>query len=194
MVTMQPGETGGHPSVNEGEDFMRRSKGWLAALGFGAAACGAAWIGSRYSPRDPDTRDWYAQLKKPPFNPPDSVFPVAWTALYSLIAFSGWRVWQQDDSPERSAALRLWAAQLVANAEWTRIFFGERRPRRALLDVLSLELAIVAYILEAKRVDRAAAACFLPYAAWVAFAALLNEEIVRRNPEAEGVLPDARIT
>src|SRR5437016_8925598 len=30
------------------------------------------------------------------------VFPIVWPVLYTLIAFSGWRVWRRASSPERS--------------------------------------------------------------------------------------------
>lgn len=168
---------------------MRRSNGSLALLGFGAAVAGAAWIGSRYSPRDLRTRLWYRRLNKPSFNPPDAVFPIVWAALYTLMAISGWRVWQRRDSPERTAALRLWISQLTANAQWSRLFFGEHLPTWSLADVLSLQAAVIRYIFEARKVDKPAAALFVPYAAWLAFAALLNEEIIRRNPNAAKMLP-----
>jgi translocator protein len=170
---------------------MRKSNSWFALLGFGAAVAGVAWYGARHSPRDVRTKLWYDRLKKPDFHPPDAVFPVVWTTLYALIAISGWRVWREEDSPERSLALRLWATQLATNARWTKLFFGEHLPKWALADVLSLESIILSYIQTARKVDRTAAACFVPYAAWVAFAALLNEEIVRRNPDAETMLPRA---
>jgi tryptophan-rich sensory protein len=172
---------------------MQRSNGWLALLGFGAAVAGTAWFGSRYNSRDFRTGVWYRRLKKPAFNPPHSVFPIVWTVLYSLMAVSGWRVWQQGDSPERSAALRLWVSQLLLNAEWTRLFFGKHLPSWSLADILSLQSAVVGYIAAARKVDEPAAALFAPYAAWVAFAALLNEEIVRRNPDAATMFPRARL-
>src|SRR5579859_6016142 len=146
---------------------MRRSSGVLALLGFGGAVAGAAWIGSRYSRKNPETWVWYRGLKKPPFNPPDFVFPVVWTFLYACIAISGWRVWMQEDSPERTKALRLWVGQLISNAEWTRLFFGEHLPKWSLAEVVTLEAAVVRYILEARNVDKTAAALFVPYAAWV---------------------------
>lgn len=152
---------------------------------------GAAWFGSRYNPGDLRTRLWYKRLEKPSFNPPNGIFPVVWTGLYTLMAISGWRVWAAPDSPERSRALRLWVTQLATNAQWTRLFFGKHLPKWALADVLALEAQVLFYIAEAREVDTAAAVCFIPYAAWVAFAALLNEEIVRRNPEAESMLPRA---
>jgi translocator protein len=167
---------------------MRRNSS-LALIGFGAAVAAAALVAARYSPRDIRTKTWYQHLHKPSFNPPNAVFPIVWTVLYSLIAVSGWRVWRQGESPERTAALRLWIAQLISNAEWTRLFFGEHLPGWSLADVLSLESAVLRYIAEARKVDKAAARLFVPYAAWVAFAALLNEEIVRRNPDAKEMLP-----
>jgi benzodiazapine receptor len=168
-------------------------RSWIMLGGFGAAVTAAAWIGSRYSPRDARTRLWYNRLDKPSFTPPKSVYPVVWTGLYALMAISGWRVWSAESSEERSHALRLWVAQLASNAEWTKLFFGEHRPLRALLDVAVLEVAIVKYIAAASKVDRGAAACFVPYAGWVAFAAVLNAEIVRRNPNARRMFPPARV-
>lgn len=170
---------------------MRRANRSLALVGFVAAVAGAGWIGARYSPRDLRTWLWYKRLNKPSFNPPEFVFPIVWTALYTLIAISGWRVWLRGDSPERTAALRLWVSQLISNAEWTRIFFGKHLPTWSLANILSLQSAVVGYILEARKVDKAAAALFVPYAAWVAFAAVLNEEIVRRNPDAAEMFPRA---
>ena len=123
-----------------------------------------------------------ASLDKPSFTPPDAVFPVVWTTLYAAIAWSGWRIWTAAPSRERNAALRLWVSQLAANAQWSKLFFGERRPTLALADVLALEGTIFSYIAAARKVDRGAANAFIPYAAWVAFATVLNAEILRRNP------------
>jgi tryptophan-rich sensory protein len=99
-----------------------------------------------------------------------------------LIALSAWRVWRRPRGGKRSAALALWGGQLIANAAWTKLFFGERRPKAALVDIVALLATIAAYAGVARDVDRPAAAMMLPYGAWTAFALLLNEEIVRRNP------------
>ncbi len=170
---------------------MKTSRTSLGLLGFAAVVAAAGWYGARHSPRDLRTRLWYNRLDKPAWNPPQAVFPIVWTALYSLIAIAGWRTWMQESSPARSRALRLWAAQLATNAEWTNLFFGRHNPKQSLIDVISLEAQIVGFIKTVKEVDSAAAACFLPYAAWVAFATLLNAEILRRNPNAERMLPRA---
>ena len=151
----------------------------MVLAGFGLASAGAAWYGSRYSKgsRDP----WYRHLDKPDFTPPDAVFPVVWTTLYILIALSGWLVWSGSPSRHRSAALRLWISQLAANAKWSRLFFGKHRMVASVIDSIALEGTILSYINSARKVDRTAAAAFVPYAAWVAFTTVLNAEIARRN-------------
>ncbi|HKV80408.1 MAG TPA: TspO/MBR family protein, partial [Candidatus Sulfotelmatobacter sp.] len=136
---------------------------------------------SRYSRGNRNGR--YRDLRKPSFTPPDQVFPIAWTSLYALIAYSGWRVWSAAPSRERDFALRLRISQLAANAQWSKLFFGQRRPTLALADVFALEGSIIGYIAAAHKVDRGAAYAFLPYAAWVAFATVLNAEIRRLNPQ-----------
>lgn len=156
-----------------------RSRSLLVLAGFGLATAGAAWYGSRYSrgSRDP----WYRELDKPGFTPPDKAFPAVWISLYILIAWSGWRIWCTAHSRDRSAALRLWLSQLAANAKWSKLFFGQHRLLASLSDSIALEGMIWSYISAAWKVDRAAAGAFIPYAAWVAFATVLNAEIAHRN-------------
>jgi translocator protein len=162
--------------------MSKTSKASLLALaGFGLATAGAAWYGARYSRGNRD--GWYRNLRRPSFTPPENLFPVAWTTLYALIAYSGWRVWSSVPSRERDNALRLWISQLAANAQWSKLFFRDRRPTLALADIFALEGSIIAYIAAAHKVDRGAAYAFIPYAAWVAFATVLNAEILRLNPE-----------
>jgi translocator protein len=159
----------------------RKSGSLFALAGFSLAAAGAAWLGSRHS-AGRRSAAWYRGLRKPGFAPPDAVFRIVWTSLYAMMAWSAWRVWSAPSSVDRSRALRLWFSQLSANAEWSKLFFSNRRPDLALADVVVLEALVLGYIAAARNVDRDASQAFIPYAAWVAFAGWLNAEIVRRNP------------
>jgi tryptophan-rich sensory protein len=159
----------------------RKSRSLLALAGFGLATAGAAWYGSRYT-RPKSRATWYRRLDKPSFAPPQEVYPVVWITLYAMMAWSGWRVWSAAPSRERNHALRLWISQLATNAKWSKLFFGEHSPTSALADAIALEGMIFSYIKAARKVDRAAGNAFIPYAAWVAFAAVLNSEIARLNP------------
>jgi tryptophan-rich sensory protein len=118
--------------------------------------------------------EWYAGLAKPPFNPPNWVFAPVWTVLYVLIAVAGWRTFESDRS---SWTMKLWWAQLVLNFLWSPVFFAAHRIGLALLVILLLLAAILAFLVMSWRQSRVAAWLFAPYAAWVAFAAVLNGSI-----------------
>ena len=115
--------------------------------------------------------EWYAELAKPPFNPPNWIFAPVWTLLYIMVAVAGWRTWQRGP---RSAAMALWFVQLALNFVWSPVFFGAHRIGGALAVIVALLAAIIAFIVMAWPRDRIAALLFTPYAAWVAFATLLN--------------------
>jgi tryptophan-rich sensory protein len=153
----------------------------LALAGFGALTAGAAALGARTS-GSARIRPWYRALSKPRWQPPASAFPPVWTTLYGLMSLSAWRVWKREIGPGRRSALRWWGAQLALNAAWSPLFFGLRRPRLALADAVLLALAVGGYARASRRVDRSAAWLVVPYLAWSGFAAVLNAEIVRRNP------------
>ena len=125
---------------------------------------------------------WYAGVHKPPFNPPNAIFGPVWTTLYILMALAAWRVWRVDTNARaRRTALGLYAVQLALNLAWSLIFFGLHRPGWAFGDIAVLFAAIIATALAFARVDRLAGAMLIPYAAWVAFASVLNFEIWRLN-------------
>lgn len=121
---------------------------------------------------------WYAGLEKPSFNPPGWVFPPVWTVLYILVAVAGWRVWRRDRG---GLAMKLWWAQLALNFLWSPVFFSAHQIGLALVVVLGLLGAILAFIGVARRSDRVAAWLFAPYAVWVAYASVLNASILALN-------------
>jgi len=121
---------------------------------------------------------WYAQLAKPAFTPPGWIFGPVWTTLYVMIAVAGWRVWRRDRG---GRPVKLWWAQMALNFLWTPIYFGAHQIGLALAVILLLLAAILAFIVLSWRQDRAAAWLFVPYAAWVAFASLLNGSIWMLN-------------
>jgi tryptophan-rich sensory protein len=146
---------------------------FIVFLGLVAAA---ALIGGQFQ-----TGAWYETLRKPPWTPPDGVFPIVWSVLYVAIAVAGWRVWRSRGAPRRTTALALWAAQLVLNAAWSWLFFGLHRPGWALADLIALLAVVGGFITAAGRSSRLASWIFLVYAAWLCFAAALNGAIWSLN-------------
>ena len=122
--------------------------------------------------------EWYAGLVKPSFNPPNWIFGPVWTALYIMIAIAGWRVYQRDPS---GLAMKIWWMALALNFLWSPVFFGAQLLGMALFIILMLLAAIFVFIVRARAADRTAALLFAPYAAWVAFASLLNASLYMLN-------------
>ncbi len=121
---------------------------------------------------------WYAGLTKPAFNPPGWIFGPVWTALYVMIAIAGWRLSQLGHG---ATTMKLWWAQLALNFLWSPTFFAMHRIGLALVVIILLLSTVLALIRVAWPQDRAAALLLLPYAAWVAFATILNAAIFVLN-------------
>lgn len=121
---------------------------------------------------------WYAALAKPWFNPPNWLFAPAWSIIYLLVAVAGWRTWEGDSGRTAKA---LWLAQMALNFLWSPTFFTAHWPDLALAVILMLLVSILAFIGRQWSRERISAVLFIPYAAWVGFASILNFEIARLN-------------
>ena len=131
----------------------------------------------------PNLAPWYASLSKPSFNPPNWIFAPIWTTLFVLMAFSVWRILRLPQStPGRRSALLLFFIQLVLNAAWSWMFFAAHDPLLGLIDIVPQLVIIVATTVAFYRLDKMAASCLVPLAAWVAFATVLNIGLWRLNP------------
>lgn len=142
---------------------------FLAAC-FSAGATGAMF----------PTGEWYKQLNKPSWTPPNWAFPVAWTTIYILIAFAGARVARIDGN---EYAMGFWALQIALNTLWTPVFFGLRRLRGSLPIMACLWLAVASATWAHMALDVWAGLAFVPYLAWVTVAAALNYSVARLNPD-----------
>ena len=138
-------------------------------------ACGAAGATGAMIPPG----KWYEALNKPSWNPPNWVFPLAWSALYLCIAAGAARAAVQ---PGNALAMALLAAQFSFNTLWTPVFFGLRRMKAALVVVIGLWLTVAGTMLAFFQLDTIAGLFFVPYLVWVSIAAALNYSIWRLNP------------
>ena len=155
----------------------------LSLGGFILACFAASATGALFKPGA-----WYARLRKPWFNPPNWLFPVAWAALYLSIAVAGWLVWRQVGF---GGAILLWTVSLLLNAAWSWIFFGLRRMDWALAELAVFWVSIAAMIAVFAPVSATAAWLLVPYLVWVSFAGFLNWTLWRLNPAENGAPDDA---
>lgn len=130
----------------------------------------------------PNIPSWYAGLEKPGFTPPNWAFPVAWTLLYALMAYSLWRILSlPKDSPGRSGAVTAFFVQLALNCLWSFAFFGAHSPIAGLVVILALIVAILATMRAFWPLDRTATLLLAPYLTWVLFATALNGAVWQLN-------------
>lgn len=126
--------------------------------------------------------DWYLQLDKPNFNPPNWIFGPVWTVLYILMGVAAGIVWNKGFYHKWvKTALYHFGFQLLLNASWSLLFFGMQKPFWALLNIIALFVLLLFTIKWFKIVNKSAAYLLIPYAIWIAFAAILNFEIWRLN-------------
>jgi tryptophan-rich sensory protein len=156
-------------------------RSFLVLVLFLVVCFGVAAFGGQFAPGE-----WYAALEKPAWNPPSWVFAPVWTVLYAMMAVAGWLVWRarEPERPRRSnrtAALGVFALQLVLNGAWSWLFFGLQRPGLAFAEIVALWLAILATVILFWRLRPLVGALLLPYLAWVGFAAALNLALWRLN-------------
>ncbi|MBP1143272.1 tryptophan-rich sensory protein [Pseudomonas sp. PvP027] len=137
------------------------------------ACCAAGATGIIFKPGA-----WYESLKKPSFTPPDWAFPVAWTTIYLLLAWAGYRL---TLIPGSEIVLALWAAQIALNTLWTPVFFGANRLVPAMVILVLLWIVVAAMIVMALQLDIITGLILFPYLVWLSVAAALNFSILRHN-------------
>lgn len=121
---------------------------------------------------------WYASLVKPSFTPPNWLFPVAWSIIYLLLAWAGYRL---SLIPGSQTVLALWAAQIALNTLWTPVFFGAHRIFAAMLILTLLWLVVAAMVVMALQLDVITGLILFPYLVWLCVAGALNFSILLNN-------------
>jgi translocator protein len=149
---------------------------WLALVVLIVICFSVAGLGGLTT--TPNIPNWYAGLAKPSWTPPSWLFGPVWSVLYLSMAVAAWLAWRKGDA---AVPLTLFAVQLVCNAAWSWLFFGLHSPGMAFIDIVLLWAAIVATTIVFWHRSVLAGLLFVPYLAWVSFAAVLNFAIWRLN-------------
>lgn len=118
--------------------------------------------------------DWFVNLIKPPFNPPNYLFGPVWSALYLLMGISLFLIVKTQSSARRTNAILIFGMQLFLNFWWSIFFFRFHRPDVALVEIGLMWLFILWMIFSFYKVKPVAAYLQIPYLLWVSFASVLN--------------------
>ena len=117
---------------------------------------------------------WYHMLNKPPFTPPPTYFPAAWTILYILMVFAFLIILLKPEKKIKLIAINLFFAQLFFNLIWTYLFFEIKSIEFALIDAGILLLFVILTTVYFFKISRLAGLLMIPYILQVIFALYLN--------------------
>ena len=145
---------------------------FFLAFSFGASAWGG-FVTSIY--KEP----WYSTLTKPGFNPPDYIFPSIWIILYMSMAFAVWLIWINQKKNEK--IIYLYFIHLLVNASWSVVFFALHQIFLALVVIGIIMLLVLWLIKLYYPINKISAYLMIPYLAWLAFAFILNLNILLLN-------------
>ena len=154
-----------------------------ALLGTGLATAAAAVAGSVASKKG--VQGWYTTIRKPSYVPPNAVFPIAWTTLYADIAATSAAVIDRfradGEDGKAHAYMAALGANLVLNAGWSWVFFGQRRLGPAVVAAAALAASSADLARRAGDADLKYGAALAPYPAWCTFATVMTADIWRLN-------------
>ncbi|ANU15222.1 putative tryptophan-rich sensory-like protein [Planococcus halocryophilus Or1] len=129
-----------------------------------------------------NTKEEYAELKRPSFSPPPWIFPLAWTALYTSMGVAKYRAAEKAAlKKEEGKVLLPYNLQLGLNFLWSFLFFkwGLRGTALAEMALLLATITWTTYVFY--QYDQTAGTLMVPYIAWVMFAMGLNASIWKLN-------------
>ena len=123
--------------------------------------------------------EWYKNLKKSKFTPPNIVFPIAWTFLYITIALSAGLYANEEVNNKRSIRNfnYIFFLQLFLNWLWSYLFFYKQNIKLAFYCLIALIISIILLIFMMKKYGL----ILLPYLGWCLFALYLNYYILMNN-------------
>lgn len=140
-------------------------------------------LGYRGNIVDGESRAFYEALIKPLATPPDWLLPFVWTAIFVLIGFAGYYVWNfyKSDRYRKIFAGLYFVNGLMVYA-WPHVFFVKQNISTALYVVIGLIILAELMILSAFKTNHKAAYMLLPYLLWILFATYLNTSFILLNP------------
>ncbi len=117
---------------------------------------------------------WYGTLHKSSLTPPPLVFPIAWSLLYTMIAMSGWSLWQHRKDRTARIALGFFSAQMILNWAWSPLFFNLHLIALSFYCIVLIAMLTLITILLTKNKFKFSSIMLVPYLIWLLFAGYLN--------------------
>ncbi len=160
-----------------GGSYMQRKWEWPRVLI--AVAAVAVTLGLGIFANFPQSQ-WYAQLKKPLFQPPDVVFAIVWGILYVMLGICAALLFGRKGYASQRIYV-LFALNLVLNALYSLLFFKFHLIIWSMFAVMLLLWCTAFLLQDCWRLNRWTGALLFPYLLWVGFATVLHYVIAMLN-------------
>lgn len=121
--------------------------------------------------------NWFMELNKPFFNPPNYVFGPVWTLLYLLMGISHFLILESSSGDIKRKAVIIFSIQLILNFFWSFLFFKFQLIGFAFFEIILIWISILVMIRTFYKIKPLAAWLQIPYLLWVSFASALNGTI-----------------
>lgn len=126
--------------------------------------------------------DWYKTINTPSWTPPGSIIGIVWTIIFILLIASMLIAWEKFKNNKLFNILGiLFIANILLNAFWSYLFFYSQNIFAALIEMVFLEISIIAMIFVMWKISKRASILLFPYAGWVAFATFLTYMVYSLN-------------
>jgi len=125
---------------------------------------------------------WYRSLERPPWQPPDVVFGLAWPYNFTMLAVVGVVVASSADGRGRAVWLAAFTLSVVAALGWARLFYVSHALWPAAGSLAVAALATVPMLVVAWRTRPWAGIVLVPYLLWLCIATSLAGGYAARNP------------
>lgn len=117
----------------------------------------------------------YNNFAKPDIMPPNIVFPIVWSILYTLMGISNYLI-ESDNNKSK-----YYYPQLIVNLIWPIIFFVFKAYLIAIFWIIILIALVVLMMMEFFKYNKVAAFLQIPYILWLIFALVLSIQVYLIN-------------
>ena len=126
--------------------------------------------------------NWYENIIRPNFSPPNWLFGPVWTFLYALMSYAAWNAWRLcNDEKTKKTILTIYFFHLLVSATWSFVFFGLQQIFFSIFIVFLIIIFIIILMKIYWNISKISMFLMMPYILWCCFALFLNFSIWRLN-------------
>ena len=129
----------------------------------------------------PPIDGWYKGIRRSSLTPPNYFFPIVWNILYTLIAISGWLMFNSKPFSNLNIIKILYIIQLLLNWAWSPLFFSYHLLGVAMIVILLMDIFVASIVFLAYEKLKLVSILMLPYLLWILFATYLSFYIFKNN-------------